>query len=160
MPSYWLLQGNPARWTSPDRLYADPILSWCVTGIERQVRVGDGVLIWMANRDARLRGVHAAGVVSGAPQRGSPGSDAETRRRTKPSVALAIHWYVVHHPVAVEELRASAFAGHQILRMARRTAYPCSDTEFAAAVDLMSAHGPTALPVRPAADLGTWWNHA
>lgn len=149
MPGHWLLQGNPSRWDDPGRLFAEPVLQWCVTGIEREVRVGDGVLLWMASPDSRRRGLHAAGVVSGAPHRGHPGA--------QPAAALAIHWYVVHHPVAVAELRESAFAGHQILRMARRTAYPCTAAEFAAALHLMSGHGPTPLPARPAAPAAQWW---
>lgn len=135
-----MLQGNPRRWDDPDRLYTDPITSWCVTGVQRDVAVGDGVLLWMANPDAERRGVHAVGTVAG---------EVERRENGKPFVALDLDGYVVHDPVSVLELRGSAFASHQILSMARRTAYPCTEAEFEAAVELVCTHGPTPTPTRP-----------
>jgi hypothetical protein len=65
---------------------------------------------------------------------------------------------LVHHPVSVDELRGSAFATNQIMHMPRRTAYPCSDAEFGAAIDLIQKHGPTTLPARPGEEFSSWWN--
>src|SRR4051812_24382309 len=72
MTNYWILQGNPKKWDRPDKLFSEPILGWSVTGIEDKVDVGDGVLIWMANARPALRGLHAAGKVSGHPRNGYP----------------------------------------------------------------------------------------
>ncbi len=140
MSRYWVLQGNPRRWDDPSRLWTEPITSWCVTGVQRDVAVGDGVLVWMANRDPELRGVHAVGTVAGGVER---------RDNGKPYVALDVRAYVVHDPVSVLELRGTAFATNPILAMARRTAYPCSQAEFDAAVELVHRHGPTPAPIRP-----------
>jgi len=137
---HWVLQGNPRRWDDPTRLYTDPITSWCVTGIQQDVAVGDGVLLWMANPDPELRGVHAVGTVAGAVER---------RENGKPFVPLNVDAYVTHDPVSVLELRGSPFASHQVLRMARRTAYPCTEAEFEAAVGLARGHGPTPAPTAP-----------
>lgn len=136
--AHWVLQGNPTRWEDPHRLWTEPVTRWCVTGVQRQVAVGDGVLLWLANRDPAHRGVHAVARVEGEPttEAGSP----------KPYVDLSVTDYVVHDPVSVLELRESAFATHPILRMARRTAYPCSPEEYDAAVALVAAHGPTRMP--------------
>lgn len=132
-----------------------------VTGIEDHVNVGDGVLVWMANAKPALRGIHAAGKVSGEPRTGYPlgWGDLKQKATLTPFVPLAIHWYLVHHPVGVDELHASTFASNLVLSMPRRTAYPCSRGEFDAAVHLMSSHGPTTLPVRPAASFTDWWNN-
>lgn len=138
--SHWVLQGNPRRWEDPDRLYTDPITSWCVTGVQRAIEVGDGVLLWMANPDPQRRGVHAVGTVAGPVER---------RENGKPFVALDVSGYVVHDPVSVLELLGTAFASHPILTMARRTAYPCTEAEFGAAAELVRAHGPTPAPTRP-----------
>lgn len=159
MTNHWVLQGNPKRWKWPERIYTEPILGWSVTGIQQQIHVGDGVLIWMANTHARLRGIYAAGKVAGNPRSGYPldWGDEKQQATETPFVALAIYWYLVHHPVGVDELKASGFATHQILTMPRRTAYPCSVEEFGAAIELMHRHGPTVLPVRPADTFETWW---
>lgn len=140
MDRHWVLQGNPSRWEDPDRLFIDPITSWCVTGIQRDVAPGDRVLLWMADPDPELRGVHAVGTVAG---------EIERRENGKPFVPLDVDAYVTHDPVSVLELRGTAFATHEILRMARRTAYPCTDAEFEAAVTLVRRHGPTSAPTAP-----------
>lgn len=140
MVGYWLLQGNPRRWDDPSALYRDPITSWCITGVQRSVEVGDGVLLWMANPDPEQRGVHAVGTVAGP---------VELRGNGKPFVALDVDRYVTHDPVSVLELRGTPFASHPVLAMARRTAYPCTATEFEAAVALVQAHDPTPAPTRP-----------
>ncbi|WP_156996538.1 EVE domain-containing protein [Knoellia aerolata] len=160
MTNFWVLQGNPKKWDRPDKLFSEPILGWSVTGVEGQVEVGDGVLVWMANTNPDLRGVHAAGKISGRPRTGYPlgWGDSKQKSTLTPFVPLAIHWYLVHHPVRIDELRGSAFASHQILSMARRTAYPCSSKEFDAAIELMRQHGPTTLPGHPAAGFSEWWN--
>lgn len=160
MTSFWVLQGNPKKWDRPDKLFSEPILGWSVTGIEQQVGVGDGVLIWMANTKPALRGIHAAGKVSGEARTGYPlgWGDNKQKATLTPFVPLAIHWYLVHHPVGIDELRGSAFSGNQILSMPRRTAYPCSKPEFDTAIELMRRHGPTTLPVRPASGFTGWWN--
>jgi hypothetical protein len=160
MTNFWILQGNPTKWDRPDKLFSEPILGWSVTGIENQINVGDGVLIWMANTKPALRGIHAAGKVSGEPRTGYPlgWGDQKQKSTLTPFVPLAIHWYSVHHPVAIDELRATAFAGNQIMSMPRRTAYPCSRAEFDVAIDLLESHGPTALPVRPASPFAEWWS--
>lgn len=140
LTSHWVLQGNPARWDDPDRLFTDPITRWCVTGIHRQVAAGDEALLWMANRDPSRRGVHAVATVA---------SDPHVETDAKPWVDLDVSAYVVHDPVSVVELRDSAFATHPILRMARRTAYPCTAPEFEAARALVEQHGPTLRPRSP-----------
>ncbi len=140
MGHHWVLQGNPRRWDDPDRLHTEPITSWCVTGIQRDVAVGDRVLLWMANPDPELRGVHAVGTVAG---------EVERRENGKPFVALDVTAYVTHDPVSVVELRDTAFATHPILTMARRTAYPCTEAEYEAAAALVRAHGPTPAPTPP-----------
>jgi hypothetical protein len=142
MSASWLLQGNPRRWDDPDDLYTRPITSWCVTGVQRSVEVGDDVLLWMADRDPERRGVHAVGRVAGP---------VELRENGKPFVALAVDLYVTHDPVSVLELRGTAFGSHPILTMARRTAYPCTRVEFDAALRLVLGRGPTPTPTRPAA---------
>jgi hypothetical protein len=160
MANYWVLQGNPKKWDRPDKLFAEPILGWSVTGVQDQVAVGDGVLVWMANTKPALRGIHAAGKISGDPRTGYPLGWGDTKQKATltPFVPLAIHWYLVHHPVGIDELRGSAFSGNQIVSMPRRTAYPCTKQEFDAAIDLMGSHGPTTLPVRPAAEFSEWWD--
>lgn len=160
MTKYWVLQGNPKKWDHPAKLYSEPILGWSVTGVEKHVAVGDGVLIWMASAKPTMRGIHAAGKVSGDPRTGYPlgWGDDKQRGTLTPFVALAIHWYLVHNPVVVDELRSSAFANHQILHMPRRTAYECTEDHFDAAIQLMQEHGPTTLPVRPAVDFADWWD--
>jgi hypothetical protein len=80
---------------------------------------------------------------------GTVASGVERRENGKPYVALDVGSYVVHDPVSVLELRGTAFATNPILAMARRTAYPCSQAEFEAAVELVHAHGPTPAPTRP-----------
>ena len=160
MTKYWVLQGNPTKWDSPESLYYEPIRGWSVTGAEKQVHEGDGVLIWISNSKPALRGLYAAGQVSGTPKYGYPlgwGSDKQRATRT-PFVPLSIHWYLVHHPVSVEELTSSPFATNQILGMPRKTAYPCTAIEFKAAVKLMQAHGPTVLPVHPGVPFEVWWD--
>jgi hypothetical protein len=139
LSAHWVLQGNPARWDDPDQLYV-PITRWCVTGIQRRIAAGDEVLVWMAHRDPRRRGVHAVATVT---------SDPHVEPDAKPWVDLAVSAYVVHDPVSVLELRESPFASHPILRMARRTAYPCTPAEHEAARALVEQHGPTAEPLRP-----------
>ena len=160
MTNYWVLQGNPKKWDRPDKLFSEPILGWSVTGVENQVAVGDGVLIWMANTKPALRGIYAAGKISGDPRTGYPlgWGDDKQRASLTPFVPLAIHWYVVHNPVAISELSATPFAGNQIMSMPRRTAYQCRKSEFTAAIDLIQEHGPTTLPARPAAAFSEWWN--
>ena len=59
---------------------------------------------------------------------GSP----ERRAEPVPFVPLSIFWYVTHDPVTVPELKTSGFANHGILKMARKTAYACTETEFTA----------------------------
>lgn len=122
--------------------------------------MGDGVFIWMSNTDPALRGVYAAGKVAGERRNGYPldWGDEKQQGTETPFVALAIHWYLIHHPVTVHELRVSDFSGHQILRMPRRTAYSCDEAEFACVINLMRGHGPTALPVRRAVDFSAWWD--
>lgn len=142
MKASWVLQGNPRRWDDPDRLFTDPITSWCVTGVQRRVAQGDDVLLWMASPDPRRRGVHAVGTVAGPVER---------RENGRPFVALSVTGYVTHDPVSVLELRGTAFSSHPILTMARRTAYPCTRAELEAALRLVREHGPTPLPTRPAA---------
>lgn len=158
MANCWVLQGNPNKWDYPERLFSE--LGWSVTGVEDQVAVGDGVLIWMANTKPALRGIHAAGKISGEPRTGYPLGWGDTRQKATltPFVPLGIHWYLVHNNVGVDELRGSAFSSNRILSMPRRTAYPCSKPEFDAAVARISTHGPTMLPVRPAASLRQWWD--
>jgi hypothetical protein len=109
----------------PAKLYSEPILGWSVTGVDDQVAVGDGALIWMANIKPSLRGIYAAGKVSGDPRTGYPlgWGDDKQRATLTPFVPLAIHWYIVHNPVAVPELSGTAFSGNQIMKMPRRTAY-------------------------------------
>ena len=160
MTNFWVLQGNPTKWDRPEKLYSEPILGWSVTGVEDHVAVGDGALIWMANTKPALRGIYAAGKVSGAPRTGYPlgWGDDKQRATLTPFVPLAIHWYVVHNPVAVPELSSTAFSGNQIMKMPRRTAYRCTKTEFDAAISLIQAHGPTVLPTRPGATFREWWN--
>ena len=161
MTNFWVLQGNPKKWDRPNKLFSEPILGWSVTGVETRVGVGDGVLVWMANTNPVLRGVHAAGKISGNRRRDirSAGVTTSKSRRSRRFLWLrAIHSYLVHHPVGIDELRGSAFGSHQILSMARRTAYACSRTEFDAAIELMRRHGPTTLPVRPAGSFSDWWN--
>lgn len=111
-----------------------------MTGIQRRIAAGDKVLVWMANRDPRRRGVHAVATVT---------SDPHVEPDAKPWVDLAVSAYVVHDPVSVLELRESAFASHPILRMARRTAYPCTPEEFTAARELVREHGSTLRPRSP-----------
>jgi len=57
-------------------------------------------------------------------------------------VPLSIFWYVTHNPVTVPELKTSGFASHGILKMARKTAYACTETQFTAARELVQDHGP------------------
>jgi hypothetical protein len=93
MTNYWVLQGNPKKWDRPDKLFSEPILGWSVTGVEEKVDVCDGVLIWMANAQSALRGLHTAGKVSGQPRTGYPlgWGDDRQRARLTPFVPLAIH---------------------------------------------------------------------
>jgi hypothetical protein len=157
--SYWVLQGDPTLWDRPETLFTEPITGWSVTGAQDDIAVDDGVLLWIANRKAEERGIHAVGRVSGAPRQGYPYGWGTSRQRSRPTwfVTLSTYWYVVHNPVNVLELRTSPFAGHQILKMPRRTAYSCTEEEFFTALDLVRTHGPTAIPVSPAAEFDEWW---
>lgn len=84
-------------------------------------------------------------------------AEVELREDGTPFVPLAIGAYVVHDPVSVLELRGTAFAGHPILTMARRTAYPCTPERFEAAAELVRRHGPTPAPRRPGRRLNRSW---
>ena len=75
--------------------------------------------------------------------------DGAVLKNGKPFVPLDVDAYVTHDPVSVLELRGTAFASHQVLAMARRTAYPCTEAEFEAAVTLVRHHGPTSAPAAP-----------
>lgn len=70
---------------------------------------------------------------------------------------LSIFWYVTHDPVTVPELKTSGFASHGILKMARKTAYACTETQFTAARELVQDHGPIHAPARPADAFDYWW---
>ena len=63
MIRYWVLQGNPRKWDHPEKLYSEPILGWSVTGVEKHVAVGDGVLIWMASAKPAMRGIFSRGPI-------------------------------------------------------------------------------------------------
>ena len=105
---YWVLQGNPEKqWDRPALLYTDPIVSWSVTGVSKEVEVGDGVVIWIAHRHPDQRGIYAMGKVVGEPRPGYPLDWGSPERRAEPvpCVPLSIFWYVTHNPVTVPELR-------------------------------------------------------
>lgn len=159
MTNYWVLQGNLRKWDYPDRFLSEPILGWSVPQIEHKIADGDGVLIWMAHPKAAQRGIYAAGKIAGGARPGYPldWGDEKTKATLIPFAPLAIRWYLMHNPVSVERLAASAFAGNLIMTMPRRTAYPCTKTEFDAALELMQEHGPTSLPIRPAPGVDDWW---
>lgn len=159
MTNYWVLQGNLKKWDHPDRFLSEPILGWSVPGIENKIVDGDGVLIWMAHTKPAQRGIYAAGKIAGGPRPGYPldWGDAKARATQIPFAPLAIRWYLMHNPVSVDELAASPFSSNLILSMPRKTAYPCTESEFDAALDLMHKHGPTSLPIRPAPSVDDWW---
>ncbi len=160
MPNHWVLQGNPKNWRHPETLHSEPILGWSVTGVEKRVAVGDGVLIWISNADAALRGVYAAGKITGEIRYGHPigwGRGRQAKALT-PFVPLAVYWYLIHNPVNVSDLQSTQFGSHQILTMPRKTAYPCSELEFQSVIDLMRMNGPTAMPVRRGTPFEIWWD--
>ena len=43
------------------------------------------------------------------------------------------------------------------MKMARKTAYACTETEFTAARELVQDHGPIHAPARPADAFDYWW---
>lgn len=159
MTNYWVLQGNLKKWDHPDRFYSEPITGWSVPMIDDKISLGDGVLIWMAHEKPSLRGIYAAGKIAGEARLGLPldwGND-KTRTTQIPFAPLAIRWYLMHNPVSVDDLAGSDFDSNLIMSMPRRTAYPCTETEFDAAIELMQAHGPTSLPIQPAPGIDDWW---
>ncbi len=63
--AYWLFQGNPKYYRLIDAIRELEEIPWRVNRYNKQISVGDGVLIWLAGRD---RGIYALGEISQEPQ--------------------------------------------------------------------------------------------
>ena len=52
--AYWLFQGNPKYYRVFDAIRDFDQMSWLVTRYAKDIAVGDGVLIWLAGKEAGI----------------------------------------------------------------------------------------------------------
>lgn len=52
--AYWLFQGNPKYYRVLDAIRDFDQMSWLVTRYAKDIAVGDGVLIWLAGKEAGI----------------------------------------------------------------------------------------------------------
>lgn len=62
---YWLFQGNPKYYRILDAINDLDEMPWLVTRYSKNMKVGDGVLVWMAGADA---GIYAIAQITATPQ--------------------------------------------------------------------------------------------
>ena len=63
--AYWLFQGNPKYYRILDAIENLEEMPWLVTRYRQEIAVGDGVLIWMAGKDA---GIYAIAEITAPPE--------------------------------------------------------------------------------------------
>lgn len=62
---YWLFQGNPKYYRILDAIKDLDEMPWLVSRYGKNMKIGDGVLVWMAGADA---GIYAIAQITSLPQ--------------------------------------------------------------------------------------------
>jgi predicted RNA-binding protein with PUA-like domain len=57
--AYWLFQGNPKYYRIVDAIRDFAQMPWLVTRYAKEIKPGDGVLVWMAGKEAGLYAIAA-----------------------------------------------------------------------------------------------------
>ena len=140
--SYWLFQANPDRYDIIGALRELPVIPWSLRQHERDVKVGDGILIWSSGPAG---GILARGIAISQPALTGTVEDERpfirdpTLDTPLPAVRVRIdqvlnppigRWLVKAHPV---------LCGLDVLKMPRSTNYSVTPEQWAAAVELSVA---------------------
>ena len=105
--AYWLFQGNPKYYRLLDAIRDLEEMPWLVTRYAKEMAVGDGVLVWMAGKEA---GIYAIAEITETPQILRELPDREywlntTRVQGKPQVKIRFLRKLIGQPLRRSELK-------------------------------------------------------
>jgi predicted RNA-binding protein with PUA-like domain len=106
--AYWLFQGNPKYYKILPALEALTEMPWLVTRYQREITLGDGVLVWVAGAEA---GIYAIAEISQPPQILATLPDQEywlspqNSKPEKPRAMLRFHRKLLGQPLRRADLK-------------------------------------------------------
>jgi 5-methylcytosine-specific restriction enzyme B len=136
---YWLFQANPARYDIMGALRELQVIPWSLRQHERDVRLGDGILIWSSGPTG---GIVARGIAVSEPAITGVVDDEKpfvldpSLNAALPAVRVRID-EVFDPPIGRDLAKAHPVLSQMVVfQMPRGTNYPVTSEQWAAAVEL------------------------
>ena len=131
--AYWLFQGNAKYYRLLDAIRDLQEMPWLVTRYAKEMAVGDGVLVWMAGKEA---GIYAIAEITETPQILTELPDREywlntTRVQGKPQVKIRFLRKLIGQPLRRSELKQDLVLKNLlVIRAPNSTNFKVTDEEW------------------------------